>query len=65
MATAPKFVSPRKKPLGPGVKSWIDNVIVPALVREFLASEKKDGESSYDAPVVHRPSLKTARKENR
>jgi hypothetical protein len=30
-------------PLDPQVKSWIDNVIVPTLVREYLLSEKKCG----------------------
>ena len=53
MGTAPKLVSPRKKPLDPQVKSWIDNVIVPTLVREFLASEKKQRESADDdVPMV-------------
>jgi hypothetical protein len=32
-------------PLDPQVKSWIDNVIVPTLVKEYLASEKQRGES--------------------
>lgn len=27
--------------LEPSVKAWLDNVIVPALVREFLASRKE------------------------
>jgi hypothetical protein len=30
------------------VKSWIDEVIVPTLVREFLASDKKCGEYFED-----------------
>jgi hypothetical protein len=33
MATAPKLVSPRYVPLDPQVQSWIDNVVVPAMVR--------------------------------
>jgi len=37
----------------PEVKSWIDNVIVPTLVREYLASEQKRSEAlQFDAPVV-------------
>ena len=28
-------------PLDPQVKSWIDNAIVPTLVREYLASERQ------------------------
>lgn len=61
MATAPKLVSPRKKPLDPQVKSWIDNVIVPTLVREFLASEKKQRESADDgAPMVQCTFVETS-----
>jgi hypothetical protein len=53
MATATKPVSPGTGPLDPQVKSWIDNVIVPTLVREFLASQKKRAEAvTCDAPVV-------------
>jgi hypothetical protein len=53
VANALKPVSPRNLPLNPQVKSWLDNVIVPTLVREYLASEKKCGESLYsDAPMV-------------
>jgi hypothetical protein len=50
MATAPK--------LGPGginpeVKSWIDNVLVPTMVKEYLAYERKRGKASnFDAPPV-------------
>jgi hypothetical protein len=63
MATAPKFVSPRKKPLDPQVKSWIENVIVPTLVREFLASEKKQRESvDCDSPMVQCTDLETSPK---
>jgi hypothetical protein len=39
MATALKFVRDSGTGIDPEVKSWIDNVIVPALVREFLAKE--------------------------
>ena len=45
VATVPKLVSPPKRPLHPRLKSWIDNVIVPLLVREYIAAEKKCGES--------------------
>jgi hypothetical protein len=51
MATAPKL-----GPVGinPEVKSWIDNVIVPTIVKEFLASWRGRGDvSNVDAsPVV-------------
>jgi len=40
-------------PLTPELKSWIDNVIVPTLVREYLASEKKPGDSlNSEAPML-------------
>jgi hypothetical protein len=50
MATSPKL-----GPVGinPEVKSWIDNVIVPTMVKEFLASERSRGDvSNFDAPPV-------------
>jgi len=48
--------------VNPKVKSWIDNVIVPTLVREYLASEKKAGESSSsDAPMVKCTDMKPSR----
>jgi hypothetical protein len=50
MATAPKL-----GPVGinPEVKSWIDNVIVPTMVKEFLASWRGRGDvSNVDAPPV-------------
>src|SRR5215472_313694 len=43
MPTAPKLVSPRHPPLDPELKSWIDNVIVPAMVREFLEQSESYG----------------------
>jgi hypothetical protein len=46
-------------PLNPQVKSWIDNVIVPTLVREYLASEKKRGESLNEEPMVQCYGIKT------
>ena len=61
VASAPKLVSPRKRPLDPRVKSWIDNVIVPTLVREYLASEKKVGESlDCDAAMVQCIDIETS-----
>jgi len=45
--------TPRPAGIDPKVKSWIDNVIVPTLVREYLASERKSGESLNGvAPMV-------------
>lgn len=58
MATAPKL-----GPVGiyPEVKSWIDNVIVPTLVKEFLASERSRGNmSNLGAPPVVKCSDVTA-----
>src|ERR1700686_3090331 len=46
-------------PLNTQVKSWIDNVIVPTLVREYLASEKKRGESLNEEPMVQCYGIKT------
>ena len=42
MATALKFVRESGTGIDPEVKSWIDNVIVPALVREFLEDRAKE-----------------------
>jgi hypothetical protein len=64
MATASKPVSPRSRPLDPRVKSWIDNVIVPTLVREYLASETKCGEAlNSEAPMVHSSNVKASHEE--
>ena len=47
--------------INPEVKSWIDNVIVPTLVREYLASEQMRSESSNrDALVVECSSIKAS-----
>jgi hypothetical protein len=32
---------PSRKRLDPALKSWLDNVIIPALVREYLAEIEK------------------------
>jgi hypothetical protein len=32
---------PSRKRLDPALKSWMDNVIIPALVREYLAEIEK------------------------
>lgn len=42
MATALKFVRESETGIDPEVKSWIDNVIVPSLVREFLEDRAKE-----------------------
>jgi hypothetical protein len=53
VGTTPKGHSPRVEPLDPGLKSWIDNVIVPMLVSEYLAREKESrGSSKFGTPVV-------------
>ena len=43
-----------KPPLSPAVKAWLDNVIVPALVKEWLAERSgghgvDSGAESHDA----------------
>jgi len=43
MAAALKFVHESEPGIDPEVKSWIDNVIVPSLVREFLEDRAKEG----------------------
>jgi hypothetical protein len=46
----------------PEVKSWIDNVIVPVLVREYLASEQERNEAlQFDAHVVLCSDIKDSR----
>jgi len=61
VVNVPKLVSPRNTPLDPRVKSWIDNVIVPTLVREYLASEKKCGEAlNSDTPMVQCTDMNTS-----
>jgi hypothetical protein len=51
MPIAPKF-GPAS--INPEVKSWIDNVIVPILVKEFLAFRRGCGDASNlnSTPVV-------------
>jgi hypothetical protein len=46
MPTEAKSGTPRSAGIQPEVQSWIDNVIVPILVREYLASEKNRSTSS-------------------
>jgi hypothetical protein len=43
MATAPKLVPSRSVGIDSRVKSWIDNVLAPLLVREFLGQTKHKG----------------------
>ena len=52
---------PKPAEIHPEVKSWIDNVIVPTLVREYLASERERSESPHlDAPMVKCPDIKAS-----
>ncbi len=37
----PRSVPNRKSPLTPQLKSWVDNVIVPILVKKYLTSDEK------------------------
>jgi hypothetical protein len=61
VTTARKLVHPRKRTLDPRLKSWIDRVIVPTLVREYLASEKKSGKMlGGDAPIIQSSDLKAS-----
>jgi hypothetical protein len=63
MAAPSKLVSLRNRSLDPQVKSWIDNVIVPTLVREYLASQKQSVESlKSDTPMVQCRESKKATK---
>lgn len=58
MATASKL---GPAAISPEVKSWINNVIVPTLVREYLAAERKRSESpNFDAPVVECSDIKAS-----
>ncbi len=45
--------------LSPELKSWIDSVIVPALVREYLASREHDESACREGEVV--PEFATSR----
>jgi hypothetical protein len=66
VAIAPKPASPREKSLDPQVKSWIDNVIVPTLVREYLAFHNKCREPlEPDATMVHCSNLNASPKGDR
>ena len=50
----------RTEPLNPALKSWIDNVIVPILVRDFVeAMKKKNGIASR--PEIGIDSLRIAK----
>lgn len=35
--------------IGPALKSWLDNVLVPAMVREYLADEHDVGDNGLIA----------------
>jgi len=35
----------QKRKIDPALKSWLDNVIVPAMVRQYLDSRENDGVS--------------------
>lgn len=62
MATAPKLVSPQSVLLDSQVKSWIDNVIVPVLVREFLEQSESISTKST-ALVVECPDTRAFSRE--
>jgi len=51
MAAALKFVHESEQGIDPEVKRWIDNVIVPSLVREFLEGPAQ-GESVPKLKIV-------------
>ncbi len=38
------------KKLNPALKSWLDNVIIPALVREYLAEIKQQNQLAITGP---------------
>jgi hypothetical protein len=44
-----------KQPLSPELKSWIDNVLVPAMVKKWLA-EHQEGHGSGSSPTAIQPN---------
>lgn len=48
--------------LAPGLKEWIDNVIVPALVREYIDEMQKQNKLAFTdhSPVVSVSELSSA-----
>ena len=58
MVTATKLESVG---INPELKSWIDNVVVPTLVKEYLASERSCAEvSNHDSGVVECSSIQAS-----
>ena len=50
----------QKSALSPELKSWIDGVIVPALVREYLAEQRpENGACSQSDPVAQFATSRT------
>ncbi len=51
----------QKSALSPDLKSWIDGVIVPALVREYLAGRERDESACPEGkPVAEFAATRTA-----
>ena len=46
--------------LSPELKSWIDSVIVPALVREYLAGQEREKPCARAEPVAECAATRTA-----
>jgi hypothetical protein len=49
--TSSKSLSPRRSPeahLNPALKSWLHNVIVPALVKKWIATNEGNHDSGND-----------------
>jgi hypothetical protein len=66
MPTQTKLGAPRSAGINPEVKSWIDNVIVPVLVKEYLASAEKCGKSLQGRnPTVQCPDSKNISEEGK
>jgi hypothetical protein len=54
---APKSASPRRpaeEPVPPGVKAWLDNLIVPALVKQWLAERREESANQVQRCAARR-----------
>jgi hypothetical protein len=66
MPTQAKPGTPRSAEINSEVKSWIDNVIVPVLVKEYLDSEEKRGKPlRAEKPMVQCPDSKNTSEEDK
>jgi hypothetical protein len=59
MATVPKLEKLGAK-IDPALKDWIDHVIVPGLVRQYLAREQQKTIGLKSMVVAHSPAHETS-----